>query len=707
MSLFNKFNISLSGNLWLLLLGFILILFYTIFIYRVTLPSINKYYKFLLIGLRTIALSAILLLLFEPILNIIQKIKIEPTNLIFIDNSKSISEFSNQKNITEIKNIAKQISKNVNGINKIFSFGKEVNEISVEEIDSLKFDESSTNLNSIFSYINKFPNVSSIAIISDGIINEGKNPQTEIDKLNIPIYTVIVGDTTTSNDIAVISILSNEFIYPNKETEIEATITNIGFAEKNVNVKLLENNKTIANKNLILSSTGINRITFPYSSRLSGEHKLKVIVTSSEKEDNKRNNTKTTVINILTTKKKILLLSGSPSSDLSAIRNSLSKNNDLEIESIIQINSNKFYKNQNKFDKINTADVLILINFPSSDTHNDFIIKVKDTIKKSDKPFLLCFSNNTDFSKLKLLGEVLPFNFSTGTNLFLKTQAEVVTLTNNLLGNTEQLKEEWNKLPPIEIAAAITTDVSSEILLQSKTNNKLPIVFTNKISNKKSIIINATNIWKWKLQATHKEYKLFDNFILNSIKWLSSNNDNARFKLKPIKKNFKLGETIVFIASLYDETFNPINNANIIIETTHNNQSQIFNFSSLGDGIYESKIELNKPGFYNYSGKLLSNKKVLKSIRGKFNIEKIELELVNSKADKNLLLTLSKLTAGKIYNLVNSKKLIKLLNKNYKSNIIYKYQDNKLHLSSLDFILIIIVLILSIEWIIRKILRML
>jgi hypothetical protein len=127
----------------------------------------------------------------------------------------------------------------------------------------------------------------------------------------------------------------------------------------------------------------------------------------------------------------------------------------------------------------------------------------------------------------------------------------------------------------------------------------------------------------------------------------------------------------------------------------------------LGDGIYESKIELNKPGFYNYSGKLLSNKKVLKSIRGKFNIEKIELELVNSKADKNLLLTLSKLTAGKIYNLVNSKKLIKLLNKNYKSNIIYKYQDNKLHLSSLDFILIIIVLILSIEWIIRKILRML
>ncbi len=708
MNLFNKFHITFSGNPYLFFLGFLLILIYTIYVYKFTVPVINKFYKILLILLRTIALSLILLLLFDPVLNIIKKIKVEPVNLLFIDNSKSISQFSSSKTLTEIKSFTKDFSSNIKGINKIFSFGKEVKELTEQQIDSLKFNESSTHLNAILNYVEKFKNVTSVTIISDGIITEGKNPAVEIEKLGIPFHTILVGDTTTSNDIKISSVRNNEFIYPGNKTEIEATITHTGFSNETVTVKLLENNKIIKAKNITLSSTGINRVSFLYSGKTVGRHKLTVIVESTQKEENKKNNSKITLVEVLETKKKIFLISGSPGNDLAAIKNSLINNNDLEIETVIQINSTKFYKNKKKFDKLKEADILLLVNFPSVNTSDFLISKVIEAIKDFNKPFLLCFSNNTDFSKLKLFNNVLPFKFSGKNKLFIESQVQLPNYINNILGSSEQLKEEWEKLPPIYIAETnISPNITSEILLKSNTLNEVPVIFSNNIAGRKSFIINAANIWKWKLEAPHKEYKLFDNFILNIVKWLSSQNENAKFTIKPGKKNYKLGETIFFTASVYDETFNPVDDANITLEITNNNKKIKLDFNSLKNGLYEAKFEPTTPGGYKYLGKLTLSKNKTKEVKGKFFIEPIELELFNSKAKKEILRSIAYKTSGSYFVIQNSKSLLNELNKKYNLNIKYNYKDNKLHLSVLGFILIVIVLILSIEWLIRKILRML
>ena len=708
MNLFNKFHITLSGNPYLFFLGFFLILIYTIYVYKFTVPVINKFYKTLLILLRTTVLSLLLLLLFDPVISITKKIKVEPTNLIFIDNSKSISQFTEPNTLAEIKNLTKDFFSRIKGKNKIVSFGKKTKEIPFQQIDSLKFDEPSTRLNFIKNYITKFKNVSSVTIISDGIINEGKIPATETEKLGIPFYTILVGDTTNFKDIEITSLRSNEFIYPGNKTEIEATITNTGFSDEPVSVKLLENNKIIKVKNISLSSTGINRVQFSYSTKLVGQHNLTVIVSSKNKEENKKNNRKTTIINVLETKKKIILLSGSPSYDLATIKSSIINNNDFNIQSIIQLSSNKFYKNEKDFNKIKEADILLLVNFPSANTGNLFISKVIESIKNFNKPFLFCFSNNTDLSKLKLFNNLLPFKFSNENDLSIESQVKPANFTNSILGSTEQLKEEWKNLPPIIIAnAKITPNISSEILLKSSTKNQLPVIFTNNIAGRKSVIINAANIWKWKLKAQHKEYRLFDNFILNSIKWLSSQNDKSGFTVKPNKKDFKLGESVLFTASVYDETFAPVNNANIVLEISNSNKKQTLEFTSVNNGLYEVKFEPNNSGEYKYSGKLLLGGEKTKNVKGKFYIEPVELELYTSKANKELLHSLAEKTSGKYFTIRNSKKLPNELNKKYNLNVKYKYQDNKLHLSVLDFILLLIVLIFSTEWLIRKILRML
>ncbi|MCP5061185.1 MAG: hypothetical protein GY936_01815, partial [Ignavibacteriae bacterium] len=153
--------------------------------------------------LRILGLSLILLLLFEPKLTYKTQEKIEPINLIFIDNSKSISQFATSDETSKIVSTTKKTINDINGESEVFIFGKTLKKIDYKQLDSIKFIDQGTNLSSIISLAKERENLSSVVIFSDGIITEGKNPVSEAQDLGIPIYIVGVGDTSNNNDVKI------------------------------------------------------------------------------------------------------------------------------------------------------------------------------------------------------------------------------------------------------------------------------------------------------------------------------------------------------------------------------------------------------------------------------------------------------------------------------------------------------------------------
>ncbi|MEE9431587.1 MAG: hypothetical protein V3V16_11130 [Melioribacteraceae bacterium] len=704
MNFINNFNISFTSSPYFLVFGLVLILLFSIYNYRTTLPVISIFSKVILIILRFLGLSLILFLLFDPTINYSTKETLEPKNLLIIDNSKSISQFSTSEEILKIKSIAKSINENTNGKSEIFELGKLVKKITSSKIDSISFSETGTNLSSIIDLATKENQLSSIVLFSDGIITEGESPISQAKNLGVPIYVIGVGDTSNTNDVKISAIRSNEFIYINAKTEIEVTVKHNGLTNEKAILQLIENNKIIEQKPIVLSPSGTNRVMFNYSNKKSGEHKLSTVIKYDKSEKNKVNNSKSKIINIVDTKKKIFVISGSPNADLSAITSSLKSNKDFEIESVVQLGKNKFYKNKSSISSLSNADVLFIINFPTAGTTIEVIDEIQRIITSTSKPIFYCLSSNVDYVNLNSLKSILPFEVSNNRNTYEPSQVKIFSSTNNLLGNNEQTKNQWTKLSPINITnSKISANVSSEILLSSTNNNDSPIIFTNNVAGQKSIILNAFNFWRWKLKAPNKEYKLFDNFIFNSVKWLSINNDDDRFNITLTKKSFNLGETIVFSASVYDETLVPVNTASIQLEINNS----ISSFNSIGNGFYECEVNIGKPGSYQYKAKILDNNKNTNIAKGKFNIETTEIEFVESRMNKELLISLTNVSDGKYFSVNNSKELVDILNSNYERNIKFKFIDNKLKLSSLEAILFSIIFFFGLEWLIRKILKML
>lgn len=709
MSELENFSFSFSENPILLIFGVLLLIFYSIYVYRITLPQVNLLKKTLLIFLRTFALLLIFVLLFDPIIKFTYKEKTEPETLVFIDNSSSVKAFNRDNDLKRIKSLTDELKSSTVYKLKFFSFGKEVNEIENFTFDSLTFSETSTNLQLVFDEIKENKNISSLVIISDGIINEGLNPLYVQNNFLVPAYVIGLGDTTEQTEISIENITHNKFIYAGRTTQIEVAIKNLGLIDKDALIQFIDEKGNVEQKIIKLSRTQIDRVKFEYLTNDEGEHKLTFKVSVLD-INIKLNHSKSTFIRVLPRKKKITIIGGAPSKDLSAIKSSLDEFEDFDVESIIQINKENFYSNNKDFENISNSDVLFLIGIPNQKTDPNLISIINNEIESKNKPFFFLPSIDAEFSAYPKLKFSLPFKFEEINKNYVKVQPKISTLTNNLLGSDKSTLLEWSNLPPVDMnKTKIITNKSAEILLEGIidiSNQIVPLIFSNNINNNKSLIITASNIWKWKTQASKKELLLFNNFVLNSVKWLTIKNEDEQFTANPIKKSFKIGESVIFNSNLYNEVFEPVNNAKIILEIKGDNYTETFNFYNISPGLYETKTEIKNPGRYSYSAKLFDNNVEKKSINGIFEIEPIELEYITKKMDKVFLKNLAQQSGGKYFNITTTENLNNLLQQNFNERIIYIYTDKELRLSSFELILVILVLLFAFEWFLRKYFKM-
>lgn len=710
--MFNLENLSLQFNInyFYLILFAIVLIAYVILNYKYTIPQISKSLKIILIISRSIALILLLALIFEPLLTLTRKFTIKPVNLIFVDNSRSIS-FKDQFNRKEIiKNFLNDAKKN-NLLNqsKIFSFGSNIKEHDNSELNQLKYNDGSTNFTNIFNKIkNLNSDISTITILSDGVITDGDNPIYMIENSDIPIFTIGLGDSTQKKDIELTNVLHNEIIYANTETSILTTIRQKGFDNQKVSVSFYEENKLLDKQEINFGNDEIKTVSFKYLPKESGEKKLSVYVSVLNGEFSKENNRKIFFVNVLSDKIKIGLVSGYLSPDVSFIKNSLLSDTNLVINTFTIIGNNKFLEKNYSEKSLDSSDVLFLINFPSEETPNNFLQKINNVISNKNIPYFITVSNYVSMNKLKQLSNELPFSFSnSGSGTILVQPNFIDDEINNpiLQNNAINIVNAWNNLPPVNAPNwNFISKPESRILLKSKVNNvplNTPLLLSKILGRKRAIAVCASDIWRWKLQNVNKDSDLFDRFILNSVKWLNANEERKQFDVQTTKKLYSLNEQIQFQGELYDESFNPINNAEVNVKIKNENYESEITLNSIGNGLYEGILQDLKTGDYTFNAIAKLNGTSLKS-NGRFSVGDIDLELINPQQNANFLKLLSNTTNGKYYFNNDYKDVFERINQTNQRFNKEKIEVSEINLWSNEILLIILILLFALEWFLRK-----
>lgn len=697
-------ELTTTSNFWIILLCIVLLISYSYYIYRYTLPSISNFNRYFLIILRSFIVILICLLIFEPLLSLSKKEEIQLKNYIFIDNSKSITVKDSSYRSEKIKEFVDRFDDENNF--EIRSFGNSIRSINPNFRDSLIFNEPNTNIANIFSYLDKInDNINSVVILSDGIITEGSDPTYSAEKSNYPIFTIGIGDTSRIFDTSVKDIIYNQFIYKGKTTQIEAIITNFSLPEKPAVITIYEDDKLIDSKNIILSDNGINKVAFDYTPNESGEKKISISVSSPVNEENKINNKKSVFINILESKIKIVVVSGTPSPDLSSIIQSLSANKDFDVKSLIQIAPNKYWGNAN-LNSVDSADVLFLIDFPSSSTSQQLIAKVINALN-NNKPYFIQVSSSNNLNQLKSIEAKLPFTIGQMNQDNIQVQPDPVSgaFSSTFSGMAKQYNL-WNNLPPVEKnLTVLNAKPESQILLRIKIRNvpvNSPLLISKAVANQRSLALLCSGIWRWKLSTSEKYPEFFPDFFNNIVKWLNNANMKKQFLVRTDKKIYAIGEQVEFTAELYDQTFTPVDSADIKLAVSYKDKTDEILFTKLQNGLYQAYYELNDLGDFSYNASAEFNGSKILSNTGKFNVTDFEIEKMDTKMNSVLLNQIAQLSGGKFYPIDNSTELIEEIQKIYDDNKKDKVSYTKTEIWSNEWIMIIIICLFALEWFLRK-----
>ncbi|MGQ9798218.1 MAG: vWA domain-containing protein [Ignavibacterium sp.] len=706
---FDKIEVSLSFSWVIFILLILVALAYSFFVYRFTLPPVSEIKRFTLAFLRFLALSILILVFFEPVLSLEKKVKVEPLNLVFVDDSKSMRINDGTQRIEKTLSLIDKLkSSDLKNNVMFYSFASDVKQIDADKItDELKFDKTSTNFNKIFnSDLLKDKNVASLTIISDGVITEGSSPVYAAEKFGIPVISVAVGDSSKKKDIAIRNVLFNEYVYAETPTSISATITNNGFEGQSISASLFEGNSLIEQQQIILDESGVNSANFTYTAQQSGEKKLSIRINNLSGESSAANNVYPFFLNVRSNKIKVLLLSGSPSPDLSFIKNALQKEKNFQVNTLTQVSSSNFLEiNPNQ--KIDSADVIFLLSFPTKETSQEIFNRVKEKILNKNTPFFLMLNNSTDISKLSQISNELPLTIQNIRGDFLNAQPDLNTdeLNNPIISTNINLND-WNNLPPVLYTSGnILPKTESKVLSYLKVDNnrlKQPLIVSRNFASKRSVCFVGKDFWKWKLQTAPKNIQLYDNLIINIAKWLSVTDEQKQFNVRTLRKFYSAGDDVEFFAELYDESLNPINDAEINIKIKSTTDETELSLTSIGNGLYEGKIKLLKSGDYNYSAEAKLNGKLYKKESGRFNVGDIDIEMIETRMNFELLNDLSLRTGGSLFFPDDSDFIINKIRESIKKVSDNKVVESQFRLWSNQWMLVIVILLFSLEWFIRK-----
>lgn len=669
----NSYSIAITGHYWLLALLAGAAICFAMYSYRNTLPPLSNARRRFLITIRASALILLLVILFEPLFVSTNPEFISPKVAVLLDNSLSMS-------ITDAKyNRDKQYRKFISEW-KLNNLGDDVLFYGFDEDiyrcnpDSLKLNGTRTDISQAFRYLNngiaEDNNVRAIVLISDGVFNSGNSPIFDAEGSAKPVYTIAIGDTALPKDISVNNLLMNEFAYIDNTIPITVSVSASGFDGRVVAVGLYDNGKLINSQEISLYANRYDyTATFEYLPKIEGMHKITAKIDKIDGELTDKNNVVSSMLKVLNNSRTVAIFADAPSPDYSFVKRVLSDEPGVKILEFVQKKGAEFYNNE-PFKQptpalLHAADVFIFVGFPSSNTNDAVISAIQAELNTNHKAIFFIAGLNTNYAKLKTLSDALPFtSVSSKPNEFLTSvNINPSALSNPLLritGTDEDIAL-WNTLPPIfKTETFVKAKPNAEVLSTMKVNNTImdePLILTQEFQKQKSVAIMGYGLYRWKMlgyaskiASGQSSYDLFEILVDNAYRWLSLKDKDKQVNIRTTKNFYNQSEKIEFIGEIYDASFIPIEDANVVIELGNEtgNRREI-KMTAAGNGRYTATVEGLAKGDHNWKATATSGSRNLGNDNGRFNIGELAVEYQNLRSNYALLRSIAERTGGKFY----------------------------------------------------------
>ncbi|MBC8511229.1 MAG: hypothetical protein H8D33_06170 [Cryomorphaceae bacterium] len=646
---------------------------YSYFLYRKEVLLTAKKLKQLLFIIRTLFITLLAVLLLNPVVKSIQKTKHKPIVILAQDISESIPDSFALQLLT-------QISKQLTDFEVYeFSFSDKVNS-----------GFSSVNSGLITNYTNLFQdmntrfanrNIAGLVLATDGLYNSGSNPLYD-NRINFPVYPIAQGDTLIKRDISIAKVLKNEIAFLGNTFPLEITLSAQQCKGERIQVEIWNKGKKIHTEDrIIYSDDEFQKVKINLFAEDVGLQHYTIAVTQLSNEKNSRNNSYTTYVEVIDSRYKILLLTEKTHPDIAAYKSAIEKNKNYAVERVNVIDFNGSFE---------AYQLVVIFGIQKN---NPLLMQ----LEKTNVP-LLVFDIQQNLN-LKLTSA---FSFKSRGGL-----DEVKAVKSEFFSKFTFSPELLNLIqdaPPLHTPfGKYTLQIGSEVVIAQQVGMQVttkPIILINETNGSKLAFITAEGFWKWKLYdyANTKNNIAFDELFSKLTQYLVLQEDKSKFRID-YKKQFAQNSNIYFEASLYNESYELINDKEISI-VIQNEKGDEFDYEfSKSLERYNLNVGVLDIGKYTFLAKAKGSELIR---RGSFDVRAIQLEQLYTVANHKLLFQLANNSGGKLFYPNQSDKIISAIKKS-KNNFISVSSKEKLKgMINIPLILLSLLVLISLEWFLRK-----
>ncbi len=649
--------------------------------------------------LRFLAITAIALLLLAPLIKTRVVDVVQRSIVILQDNTESVRLSFERGDSSQLSDALKNINDGLSEKFRVetYHFGDKL-----DKGFKFDYDKKLTNISQSLDdlgniYANQ--NLAAIVLATDGIYNEGSNPIYSVARLDVPIYSVAIGDTTPKRDLVLDKVLHNNIAYLGDKFTIRVDLSAKNSKGQSTSINIYAgngtDNKITSRAVSIKDNDFVHSEEFILSASKPGINQYTVTLNRIKDEITTQNNRQTIFIEVLDTRQKILLLGASPHPDMSAIRQSLSENKNYETKTAF-IND---FKGSTK-----EYDIAILHGLPAQNNTADDVI---NELKKSKIPTWFIVSSQTSIPNLNQLQSLVKIN---GSNPGVTNDVKCQGVEKFTLFNIEKnVIKTLESLPPLmapfgDMAASPTT----QTLLTQKVGNvatSYPLLVIEQATSDKNAIFLAEGLWRWRLYnfKAYKNHLAFDEMVSKVVQYLSVKNDKRKFRVNTPKTLYGENETIRFDAELYNESYELINGPEVNMNI-YDKSGKAFPKAFTKT---ENAYELNVPptsfpvGAYTWKANTTLNGKDY-TAEGRFSIAPIELESMQTTANHRMLYNLSDKYGGHVAYPSNVSSIVDSIKNNPEFTPIQYSSFKTKPIINLKWLFGFLLGFLAIEWFVRK-----
>ena len=683
---------------WLAVFAVLLGVGYALFLYHKNENVVfEKRSRIVMASLRGVAMALLAFLLLAPMLKMIRKQTDKPVIIFSIDNSESIASGKDAAYYT--RDYPRQLQKVVNDLAKQYDVDAylvgDENKLVDNENVGVDFSDKSTNLSALFDDINLLyssRNVGAVVMLTDGIYNIGSNPYYAAQKANFPVYTVGLGSDEQATDLFIADIVHNKEVLKGNRAPVEVKVQAGKLSGKTAKLTVSDDHGEVFSKTLQISGNQyFETVSFLVDAEKPGLKRFKVDLDELDGEITHKNNHAQFFIRVIESKDKIAVVYEAPHPDVAAIRSALelSDNYDVTVASVEEF-------------KANPADfgLIVLHQLPS---------------QKHPASSLLSQIRQSGVSALYIVGTQTDLNAFNGLNTGLQiTQSK--NMTNNatasynsnfmLFSFSEEAQQLLPTLPPLQTPfGTYKASVSSNLFMTQKISGvetKYPLFLFNDVNGAKTGVVSGTGLWAWKVYdyVNNQNHDAFNEIVNKTALFLVAKNDKSPFRVRH-NAVFAENAPVEFSAELHNESGELLNTPDVKLTVKGSGDTAYdAQFSKQNNAYYLNMGEL-PVGTYTWTAKTqLGNKTYEKS--GSFSVQEIFVETANLVADFDMLKSVAQTTGGKFFTRNELEQVVKEIKSNENIKPVASYQKKYSMLLNSPWYLALIVLLLGIEWFLRK-----